>query len=81
MEWIQLVNYDPAMALHVSSFSLCILPEAHPRITCFQALDYFETGRTHLLLISVTPGLARGAIGVVSLEGMSLFSFYCSSWH
>lgn len=36
----QLLVYDPAKALPVSSFPLSILPEAHPSINCFQALDY-----------------------------------------
>ncbi|PPQ98287.1 LOW QUALITY PROTEIN: hypothetical protein CVT26_013511 [Gymnopilus dilepis] len=64
----KLVNYDPSQALPVSAFPLGILPEAHPSINCFQALDYFQTGRAHLLLISKTPGIAGGAIGVITLE-------------
>lgn len=64
----KLLTYDPAKALPVSSFELSILPEAHPTINCFQALDYFQTGRAHLLLISRTPGRAGGAIGVITLE-------------
>jgi metal transporter CNNM len=36
----QLLVYDPARALPVSDFKLSILPEAHPSINCFQALDY-----------------------------------------
>lgn len=38
--YLQLLNYDPAKALPVSSFPLSILPEAYPSINCFQALDY-----------------------------------------
>ncbi|KAH6916577.1 hypothetical protein BKA70DRAFT_1367255 [Coprinopsis sp. MPI-PUGE-AT-0042] len=64
----KLLTYDPAKAMPVSSFSLSILPEALPNINCFQALDYFQTGRAHLLLISRTPGRAGGAIGVITLE-------------
>lgn len=64
----KLLNYDPSKALPVSSFSLSILPEAHPSINCFQALDYFQTGRAHLLLITRTPGVTGGAIGVITLE-------------
>ncbi|KAG1756153.1 hypothetical protein EDD22DRAFT_1044679 [Suillus occidentalis] len=60
--------YDPARALPVSDFKLSILPEAHPSINCFQALDYFQTGRAHLLLVSRTPGTAGGGIGVITLE-------------
>jgi hypothetical protein len=37
---VQLLRYDPAEALPVSSFPLSVLPEAHPTINCFQALDY-----------------------------------------
>lgn len=32
----------------------------------FQALDYFQTGRAHLLLISEHPGTGKGALGIVS---------------
>ncbi|PFH46900.1 hypothetical protein AMATHDRAFT_77452 [Amanita thiersii Skay4041] len=70
----KLLTYDPAKALPVSYFPLSILPEASPSINCFQALDYFQTGRAHLLLISQTPGKAGGAIGVVTLEGIEIIS-------
>ncbi|PSS37386.1 hypothetical protein PHLCEN_2v770 [Hermanssonia centrifuga] len=60
--------YDPSKALPVSKFPLSILPEADPTINCFQALDYFQTGRAHLLLLSTTPGKEGGAIGVITLE-------------
>jgi metal transporter CNNM len=36
----KLLKYDPAQAWPVSSLQLGILPEAHPGINCFQALDY-----------------------------------------
>ncbi|KAL0950526.1 hypothetical protein HGRIS_007334 [Hohenbuehelia grisea] len=64
----KLLTYDPAQALPVKRFPLSILPEASPDINCFQALDYFQTGRSHLLLVSHTPGKAGGAMGVVTLE-------------
>lgn len=64
----KLLTYDPARGLPVSHFPLSILPEALPSINCFQALDYFQTGRAHLLLISRTPGSAGGGIGVITLE-------------
>ncbi|KAK7448454.1 hypothetical protein VKT23_013716 [Stygiomarasmius scandens] len=64
----KLIQYDPSQSLPVSSFSLSILPEAPPTINCFQALDYFQTGRSHILLISDTPGYPGGAVGVVTLE-------------
>lgn len=64
----KLLMYDPARELPVSHFPLSILPEALPSINCFQALDYFQTGRAHLLLISRTPGSPGGGIGVITLE-------------
>ncbi|KAF4566527.1 hypothetical protein EYR36_011958 [Pleurotus pulmonarius] len=64
----KLLAYDPSTALPISSFPLSVLPEATPKINCFQALDYFQTGRSHLLLISRTPGQEGGAIGVISLR-------------
>ncbi|KAJ6623204.1 hypothetical protein B0H10DRAFT_2011652 [Mycena sp. CBHHK59/15] len=64
----KLLKYDPARARPVSSFPLSILPEARPSISCFQALDYFQTGRAHLLLISLTPGKPGGAIGEILSE-------------
>ncbi|KAI0700473.1 hypothetical protein BC835DRAFT_1502579 [Cytidiella melzeri] len=60
--------YDTNEALSVANFPLLILPEAGPNINCFQALDYFQTGRAHLLLISETPGKEGGAIGIITLE-------------
>ncbi|KAG1836831.1 hypothetical protein DFJ58DRAFT_669345 [Suillus subalutaceus] len=65
----KLLMYDPARELPVSHFPLSILPQALPSINCFQALDYFRTGRAHLLLISRTPGSPGGGIGVITLEG------------
>ncbi|OJA08128.1 hypothetical protein AZE42_13113 [Rhizopogon vesiculosus] len=64
----KLLVHDLTRALPVSAFKLSILPEAHPSINCFQALDYFQTGRAHLLLISQTPGIAGGVIGLITLE-------------
>ncbi|KAG9014757.1 hypothetical protein FRB94_010604 [Tulasnella sp. JGI-2019a] len=64
----RLLLYDPNRPKKVSEFKLTVLPEAKPSISCFQALDYFQTGRSHLLLISSTPGIAGGALGVVTLE-------------
>ncbi|KAL7414209.1 hypothetical protein BDY24DRAFT_386188 [Mrakia frigida] len=66
----RLLTYNPEEALPVSSFPLSTLPEAKATINCFQALDYFQTGRAHLLLISDSPGKPEGALGVISLEDL-----------
>ncbi|KAG8904697.1 hypothetical protein FRB99_001338 [Tulasnella sp. 403] len=64
----RLLLYDPSSPKQVKDFKLLVLPEAKPSISCFQALDYFQTGRAHLLLVSKTPGYEGGALGVVTLE-------------
>jgi len=64
----RLLMFDPSTTTKVSDIKLSVLPEALPSISCFQALDYFQTGRSHLLLVSETPGRAGGALGVVTLE-------------
>ncbi|WVQ81861.1 hypothetical protein IAT38_003988 [Cryptococcus sp. DSM 104549] len=66
----RLITYNPDDEWPVSKFPLLPLPEAKPEINCFQALDYFQTGRAHLLLISKTPGQQGGALGIVSLEDL-----------
>ncbi|KAG8913647.1 hypothetical protein FRC01_004447 [Tulasnella sp. 417] len=75
----KLLLYDPSQPKRVGEFRLTVLPEARPTINCFQALDYFRTGRAHLLLISKTPGQSGGALGIVSLEAPSpITSTYAS---
>ena len=49
------------------------LPEADQNMNCLQALNFFQEGRSHILLVSTDPGGDKGAIGVVTLEdGQSL---------
>ncbi|TIA87583.1 hypothetical protein E3P99_03087 [Wallemia hederae] len=66
----KLIKYDPEDKWRVSDFALSVLPEALPNISCFQALDYFQTGRAHLLVITEHPGdtQGRGVLGVATLE-------------
>lgn len=64
----KLISYDPSQAQQISTFPLSVLPETGPDSTCLDALNYFQQGRSHILLVSTTPGREGGAIGVVSLE-------------
>ncbi|PVF97550.1 DUF21-domain-containing protein [Serendipita vermifera] len=66
----KLLKYDPSTNKTVSQLPLSILPEAKPTINCFQALDYFQTGRSHLLLLTENPGKPSNQhpAGVVTLE-------------
>lgn len=61
-----------------------MLPSAWLFVSPFVNLDYIlasspcsQTGRAHLLLISRTPGVDGGAIGVLTLEGAGLLSLTC----
>ncbi|SCZ89656.1 BZ3500_MvSof-1268-A1-R1_Chr9g10528 [Microbotryum saponariae] len=64
----KLISYDPSQAMPVSTFPLSVLPETSPESTCLDALNYFQQGRSHILLVSSTPGTPGGAQGVVTLE-------------
>ncbi|EPQ29481.1 uncharacterized protein PFL1_03236 [Pseudozyma flocculosa PF-1] len=63
-----LIQYDPEDAQPVSSFHLTPLPEASPDLTLLDCLNYFQQGRSHMILVSRHPGESRGAMGVVTLE-------------
>jgi metal transporter CNNM len=64
----KLITYDPEDGLPVSSFQLTPLPESSPDLTLFDCLNYFQQGRSHMILVSKHPGEARGALGIVTLE-------------
>ncbi|KAK9367309.1 hypothetical protein V1509DRAFT_626922 [Lipomyces kononenkoae] len=63
-----LISYDPEDAQPVSSFPLATLPETRPDTTCLNVLNYFQEGKSHMMLVSASPGEAYGALGVVTLE-------------
>lgn len=70
----KLLRYDPSTNKTVGQLPLSLLPEARPDINCFQALDYFQTGRSHLLMLTRNPGKPSDSfpVGVVTLEGKSV---------
>ncbi|GMM34441.1 Mam3 protein [Saccharomycopsis crataegensis] len=63
-----LINYDPEDALPVSEFPLATLPETPPDTTCLNILNYFQEGRSHMVVVSAEPGSVEGAIGILTLE-------------
>lgn len=63
-----LISYDPEDSKEVSTFQLRPLPETAPDLTLLSTLNYFQTGRSHMLLVSKSPGQSEGAIGIVTLE-------------
>uniref|UniRef100_A0A060TIW5 ARAD1D41734p n=1 Tax=Blastobotrys adeninivorans TaxID=409370 RepID=A0A060TIW5_BLAAD len=63
-----LISYDPEDALPISSFPLSTLPETHPDTSCLNILNYFQEGKSHMVIVSERPGEPVGALGVVTLE-------------
>lgn len=63
-----LITYDPEDALPVSSFPLATLPETGPDTSCLNILNYFQEGKSHMVIVSETPGEPWGAMGVLTLE-------------
>lgn len=63
-----LISYDPEDALPVSSFPLATLPETRPDTSCLNILNYFQEGKSHMVIVSESPGDAYGALGVLTLE-------------
>jgi len=63
-----LITYDPEDCMRVRDFSLATLPETAPRTSCLDIVNFFQEGKSHMVLISDFPGQDRGALGVVTLE-------------
>ncbi|ODV86941.1 hypothetical protein CANARDRAFT_180666, partial [[Candida] arabinofermentans NRRL YB-2248] len=63
-----LISYDPEDSLPVSSFPLATLPETSLETSCLNILNYFQEGKSHMVVVSETPGMDTGAIGVLTLE-------------
>lgn len=63
-----LISYDPEDALPVSAFPLATLPETGYYTSCLNILNYFQEGKSHMVVVSDTPGMDTGGRGVVTLE-------------
>ncbi|CAH2351358.1 protein Mam3p [[Candida] railenensis] len=63
-----LISYDPEDALPVSSFPLATLPETNQETSCLNILNYFQEGKSHMIVVSDHPGEPYGALGVLTLE-------------
>ena len=63
-----LITYDPEDCKRVSDFALATLPETRPETSCLDIVNFFQEGKSHMVLVSEYPGEDRGAIGVVTLE-------------
>ena len=63
-----LITYDPEDAKRVRDFSLATLPETDPGTSCLDIINFFQQGKSHMVLVSDFPGQTHGALGVVTLE-------------
>lgn len=63
-----LITYDPEDAKRVKDFTLAALPETRPETSCLDIINFFQEGKSHMVLISESPGDDHGALGVVTLE-------------
>lgn len=63
-----LITYDPEDAKPVRDFALATLPETRPYTSCLDIVNFFQEGKSHMVLVSDFPGDDHGAIGVVTLE-------------
>lgn len=63
-----LITYDPEDAKPVRDFALATLPETQPDTSCLDIVNFFQEGKSHMVLVSEYPGEDHGALGVVTLE-------------
>jgi len=63
-----LITYDPEDCKRVGEFALATLPETRPETSCLDIVNFFQEGKSHMVLVSESPGENAGAIGVVTLE-------------
>ena len=63
-----LITYDPEDAKRVRDFSLATLPETAPHTSCLDIINFFQEGKSHMVLVSENPGQDSGSMGVVTLE-------------
>jgi metal transporter CNNM len=63
-----LITYDPEDSMRVDDFQLATLPETRPETSCLDIVNFFQEGKSHMVLVSEFPGETHGALGVVTLE-------------
>ncbi|RXK37609.1 hypothetical protein M231_05151 [Tremella mesenterica] len=61
-----LVEYDPTDLHPISTLVERVLPQCPPDLSLLDG--YFQMGRSHILLVTTSPGEDQGAVGVVTLE-------------
>ncbi|KAK4697807.1 metal transporter CNNM, partial [Lecanoromycetidae sp. Uapishka_2] len=63
-----LITYDPEDGSKVRDFALATLPETRAETSCLDIVNFFQEGKSHMVLVSEFPGEDQGALGVITLE-------------
>ncbi|KAJ5832886.1 hypothetical protein N7474_001197 [Penicillium riverlandense] len=63
-----LITYDPEDCRLVREFALATLPETRPETSCLDIVNFFQEGKSHMVLVSEYPSEDHGVLGVVTLE-------------
>ena len=63
-----LITYDPEDCKAVRDFALATLPETSPSTSCLDIVNFFQEGKSHMVLVSEHPAQDYGVLGVVTLE-------------
>lgn len=63
-----LITYDPEDRIPVKDVPLGAIVETRPETSCLDIINFFQEGKSHLVLVSNDPGSNQGALGVVTLE-------------
>ncbi len=58
-----LITYDPEDCSRVRDFPLATLPETRPETSCLDIVNFFQEGKSRMVLVSEYPGEDRGAMG------------------
>ncbi|KAI9151838.1 Protein MAM3 [Paramyrothecium foliicola] len=63
-----LITYDPEDRIPVREVPLGAIVETRPETSCLDIINFFQEGKSHMVLVSEVPGADHGALGVVTLE-------------
>ena len=58
-----LITYDPEDCKKVRDFALATLPETRAETSCLDIVNFFQEGKSHMVLVSEFPGDDHGALG------------------
>lgn len=63
-----LITYDPEDRIPVRDVPLGAIVETRPETSCLDIINFFQEGKSHMVIVSEAPGSNHGVIGVVTLE-------------